>query len=295
MIDGPSARPPLGSAGLSAVLAGGAPEPPEHVLRAFAAPSAPAELLDGGQGHIWRRGNIVFKPVDDPVEASWLANVFEQLQVTALRLARPVRSSDGRWVVSGWSAQRFVSGSPAARHDDILEVSIGLHSALSEIPEPKFLRQRAGLYSWADRLAWGEIEDVDARIGSGHGSRLFAGLAAGRRPIDLPSQVVHGDLYGNVLFAGSAPPAVVDITPYWRPAGWAAGVVAVDAIAWGGAPVELMTEWKQRPGLPHKEWPELVRRALLFRLAVCLANPATLPSHLVTMLSTAERMEPFLS
>jgi len=250
--------------------------------------------MDGGQGRTWRCGNIVFKPVDDPVEASWLANVFEQLQVTGLRLARPVRSSDGRWVVSGWSAQRFVSGSSAARHDDILRISINLHEALSEVPEPKFLRQRAGLYPWADRVAWGEIDDVDAKTGSGHGSRLFAGLAAGRRPIDLQSQVVHGDLYGNVLFAGSAPPAVVDIPPYWRPAGWAAAVVAVDAVAWGGAPVELMAEWRQIPPLPHREWPELVRRALLFRLAVALANPVTPPSHLVTMLSTAERIEPFL-
>ncbi len=276
------------------MVAGGAVPPPDHVLRAFAAPSAPPEVLDGGQGRTWRCGNIVFKPVDDPVEASWLANVFEQLQVSGLRLARPVRSSDGRWVVSGWSAQRFVSGSPAPRHDDILRVSIALHEALSAVPEPKFVRQRAGLYPWADRLAWGEIDDVDARTGSGHGARLFAGLAAGRRPIELPSQVVHGDLYGNVLFAGSAPPAVVDITPYWRPAGWAAGVIAVDAIAFGGAPVELITEWGQWPQLPHSAWPHLVRRALLFRLAACLANPATPPSHLVTMLSTAERIEPFL-
>ncbi len=295
MIDGPSARTSLGPEGPAAEIPGGSSAPPDHVLRAFSAPSAPGELLEGGQGRTWRCGNIVFKPVDDPVEASWLANVFERLQVSGLRLARPVRSSDGRWVVSGWSAHRFVSGSPAARHDDILRVSIGLHEALSTVPEPKFLRQRPGLYSWADRLAWGEIEDADGRIGSGHGSRLFAGLAGGRGPVDLPSQVVHGDLYGNVLFAGSAPPAVVDITPYWRPAGWAAGVVAVDAIAWGGAPVELMAEWRQWPGLPHTQWPQLVRRALLFRLAVCLANPATPPSHLVTMLSTAERIEPFLS
>ena len=47
-----------------------------------------------------------------------------------------------------------------------------------------------------------------------------------------PNQIVHGDLHGNVLFAGDAAPAVVDLTPYWRPGGWAIGVLAVDAVAW---------------------------------------------------------------
>ena len=49
---------------------------------------------------------------------------------------------------------------------------------------------------------------------------------ADRRDVRTASQVVHGDLFGNVLFAGDAPPAVIDITPYWRPAGWAVGVIA---------------------------------------------------------------------
>ena len=101
--------------------------------------------------------------------------------------------------------------------------------------------------------------------------------------------MVHGDLFGNVLFAGSAPPAVVDITPYWRPPAWAAGVIAVDALAWGGAPIELLAEWDRWP-----HWPQLLRRALLFRLAVSLAHPLTPPSDLVTMLSTAERIAPYL-
>ena len=130
---------------------------------------------------------------------------------------------------------------------------------------------------------------IDGRIGSGHGARLFAALADGRRPIDVPSQVVHGDLFGNVLFAGSAPPAIVDITPYWRPPAWAAGVIVVDALAWGGAPIELLAEGDRWP-----QWRQLLRRALLFRLAVSLAHPLTPPSDLVTMLSTADRIAPYL-
>ena len=88
-----------------------------------APPHGRRSCSSGGQGRTWRCGNTVIKPVSDPAEASWLANTFEQLQVAGVRLARPVRSSDGRWVVAGWSAQRFVSGSPAPRHDEILQAA----------------------------------------------------------------------------------------------------------------------------------------------------------------------------
>jgi uncharacterized protein (TIGR02569 family) len=294
VIRGPAAFPPDGTdtapAGLALPFSGSLViPPPDHVLRAFGADHGPPELLAGGQGRTWRSGNVVIKPVSNPAEASWLANVFEGLHVDGLRLARPLRSSDGRWVVAGWSAHRFVSGRPAPRYSEILQASVALHESLSGVPEPRFLRERTDLHSWADRLAWGEIEDMDGRTGSGYGARQLAGLAAGRRPVDAPNQVVHGDLFGNVLFAGTAPPAIVDITPYWRPGGWASAVVAVDALAWGGAPIEILSEWKRSP-----DWPQFLRRALVFRLAVSLAHPLTPPNDLVTMLSTVERIEPFL-
>ncbi len=100
---------------------GGPVPPPEHVLRAFGAPATVPELLNSGARRAWRCENVVIKSVRDPVEASWLATTLESLHVAGVRLARPIRSSDGRWVVSGWSAQRFVAGSPAPRHDEILQ------------------------------------------------------------------------------------------------------------------------------------------------------------------------------
>lgn len=258
-------------------------------MTAFSATAAELEPMSGGRGRTWRAGNTVIRPVDDPAEASWLASVFEQRPVPGVRIARPTRSTDGRWVVSGWTAHRFVSGRAEPRFDEQRQAGQALHRAIADVPEPRFLRERDDLYSWADRLAWGEVLDPEGRLGLGHGATVYRQLAASRRPVTAPSQIVHGDLHGNVLFAGNAAPAVIDVTPYWRPVGWAIGVLAVDAVAWGGAPIEILGEWSDGP-----DWSQLVRRAVLFRLAVSLAHPRTPPNDVVAMLSTAERFDRFL-
>ncbi len=113
------------------------------------------------------------------------------------------------------------------------------------------------------------------------GARLAPGSADGQRSIDLlqalailrkptrsPNQLVHGDLYGTVLFAGAAAPGITDITPYWRPTSWAAGVAVVDALSWGDADDGLVERWDALP-----EWPQMLLRALMFRLAVHALHP----------------------
>jgi len=274
---------------LDAVLPAASGRPPEHVLTAFSATVAELEPMPGGRGRVWRAGSAVIRSVDDPAEASWLATVFEQRPVPGVRIARPIRSTDGRWVVSGWTAHRFVSGVVEPRFDEARQAGLSLHRAIVDVSEPRFLRERSDLHSWADRLAWGEVLDTEGRLGHGHGATVYRELAALRRPVTAANQIVHGDLHGNVLFAGDAAPAVIDLTPYWRPAGWAIGVLAVDAVAWADAPIELIGEWSDGP-----DWPQLVRRAALFRLAVSLAHPRTPPNDLVAMLSTAERVDRYL-
>jgi uncharacterized protein (TIGR02569 family) len=259
------------------------------VLAAFGLAESTGERLAGGEGRTWRFGDVVCKPADNAVEAAWVAGTFDTLRVSGIRVARPVRSSDGRWVVGGWSAQRFVSGRQAPRYDDIIDASLSLHEALAGVAEPRFLRDRTDVYSWADRLAWGEIVDEHQRLGDGHGARLFAELAVGRKPVEAVNQIVHGDMFGNVLFAGSAPPAVIDFSPYFRPAAYSAAIIAVDAIAWGGAQTDLLGRWEQLDA-----WPQMLRRALLFRLAVSLSHPRTTPESLVEMLTAAAIVGPSL-
>ena len=170
---------------------------------------------------------------------------------TDLRIGRPLRSTDGRYVVGGWSATKFLAGRAEARHDEVVAVAQRLHQATAELPKPRFLDARTDVFAVADRKAWGE-EDVplDADLGG----RLFDLLTDARKPLNLKPQVVHGDLFGNVLFAGNAPPAVIDFTAYWRPAEWAAAVVVVDAVAWGGADSGLFERWSHQP-----EWPQMLR------------------------------------
>lgn len=256
--------------------------PGGHVLAAFGLAGSSVSVMESGR-HVFRCGNAVLKRAEDPVAAAWIAGIFEHLEVPGVRIARPIRSLDGRWVVAGYFANRHVAGRVDSRYDEIISVADRLGAAFAGIPEPRFLRARTDLWAWAERAAWGEAEAELDRLGHGHGARLFAELAAQRRPVQLLPQIIHGDLFGNVLFAGSAEPAVVDMTPYYRPADWAVAIVVVDAVTWGGADIELVDEHAQRPG-----WVELVRRATLFRLAASLLHPRATPESLVEMLAGAD-------
>jgi uncharacterized protein (TIGR02569 family) len=193
-------------------------------------------------------------------------------------LARPVRSTDGRYVVSGWRADTFVAGAPEPRHDEVVSAAVRLHEATAKLERPRFLSQpptapwsEVDVFIAADRAAWEErpLQSVPsaARMPAPpDGQRsitLINQLAGLRKPTRSPSQLVHGDLYGTVLFAGSAAPGITDITPYWRPASWAAGVVVVDALSWGEADDALIERWSSLP-----EWPQMLLRALIFRLAI---------------------------
>ncbi|HEU0087511.1 MAG TPA: TIGR02569 family protein [Pseudonocardiaceae bacterium] len=249
------------------------PEPPEHVRAAFGVWEETPELLP--HGPVWRCGDVVLRPVEAAAQAAWVAQTLDALHAEGLRLARPLRSSDGRWVVGGWSATRYLEGRCEPRHDEVIAVSLRLHAATAGLPRPRFLDDRDDLWAVADAVAWGERDAMGLPGGGGELFAELADLAAARRPVALRPQVVHGDLFGNVLFAGSAPPAVIDLVPYWRPPEWAAAVVAVDALAWGGADPGLVQRWASLPG-----WPQVLLRALLFRVAAHAAHP----------LSTAESL-----
>lgn len=232
--------------------------PPPVVLHAFGATEEPTPF-SFGRGHTWAAGGVVLKPVDDVEEASWIADLASRVEQRGFRLARPVSAADGRWVVDGWSAWTRLAGEHStARWAEMLDAAAAFHSAVAVETKLEFIERRADRWRIADRIAWGELP-----VGDLGQVRHVERLLRAWRPIDLPSQLIHGDLVGNVLFAEDLPPAIIDLSLYWRPPGYSAALVVGDAIAWEGASrsvLDLICRFE--------EWPQLLLRAVVFRVVV---------------------------
>lgn len=107
----------------------------------------------------------------------------------------------------------------------------------------------------ADRMAWGELMIQTKHV-------LLPMVAAVTRhlqPTRQPSQLVHGDLAGNVLHAPV--PAVIDPTLYWRPVGYAEAIVAIDCYQWEGVDESVL-----EAVAGHAEGIQMLLRAFLFRM-----------------------------
>jgi hypothetical protein len=144
-----------------------------------------------------------------------------------------------------------------------------LHELLADAPRPAYLDARDDAWAVGDRVAWGDqpllIEHEPFRAAA-------QALAAHLEPCAERSQLVHGDLTGNVLLFEGLPPAVIDMTFYWRPPSWALAVVAADALAWHGAGPEIAGL------LPGPRPVAMVARATLYRLVTSDRHAAGLGS-----------------
>ena len=181
------------------------------------------------------------------------------LRPAKVRLAPPVRSGVGRLIVDGWTAAPFLEGGhEPGRWTEIVEIGRRLNCALAGVARPDFLDRRSSPWGVADRMTWDE-----APVGGLMDFAPIARLAAMRRPIDAASQVIHGDLCGNVLFSDGERPAVIDFSPYWRPAAYSVALVVGDAIVSEGAPADLVSVLDGGP-----DRGQLLVRALLFRALV---------------------------
>jgi uncharacterized protein (TIGR02569 family) len=229
-------------------------EPPAHVVAAFGGTGVPTPLA-GGRGTSWRAGDIVLKPADaSDEELAWLMSELPQASV---RVALPRAARDGRSSVDGWMAVPYLVGEHGqGAWLDIVAAGDALHATLRRIARPALLDGRTSRWAISDRAAWDEIPSVPPRP-----TPLLDRLRQLTRPVNLPSQLVHGDLTGNVLFAAGLPPAVIDLSLYWRPADYAAAVVAVDALLWGGAHTAEL-----EPLFARADFGQLLVRALRFRL-----------------------------
>lgn len=228
--------------------------PPAAVLAAFGVTAEP-ERLRGGMETSWRCGDLVVKPLDLSVEEiRWWGALFEQLECDGFRVSRLHGVSDG------WCAWEYLPGEHRERAwAEIIAVGDRFHAAIATVPRPSFLDRRTNRWAIGERVAWGELP-VDKFAHVKHLPRLAAAL----RPVDeTASQLVHGDLTGNVLFADDLAPAVIDFSPYWRPTGFASAVVVGDALLWEGADADLLKKVDHVDDLP-----QLLLRALIYRAVV---------------------------
>src|SRR3982074_3217826 len=115
--------------------------PPDHVQATFGLAGVRPTPLGAGWEGGFRCGEVVLSMVAENARAAWSARVRETLFVDGVRLARPVRSTDGRYVVSGWVADTFVAGQPEPRHDEVVSAAVRLHEATGKLERPRFLTQ----------------------------------------------------------------------------------------------------------------------------------------------------------
>ena len=233
--------------------------PSEDIIKAFRAQGQP-ELLEGGQGTTYRVGDIALQPGEFvSEEAEWIAQVYETIIQEGFRVPKPVRAVDGKIVYDGWSAWEYVNaGHARGRWAEIFATFDAFHKALQDIKRPQFLDTIRNRWINADRKVWGDTPmEYHDRL-----SASVEKLLSVKKPIDLPSQVIHGDFGGNVLFAkDDGAPYVIDFSPYFRPVGFAKAVIVVDAMVWEGADENILRYLSDEP-----EYDQLLVRAVLRRI-----------------------------
>ncbi|PTM86761.1 uncharacterized protein (TIGR02569 family) [Dietzia psychralcaliphila] len=286
---------------------------PDHVRGAFGVVAGAAIPVVAGSGTGWLVAApgtpVVFRPVVDTALANWSARVREELDVTGLRVALPVRSTDGRHVVSGWRADRVVSGRPEARADETIAWSARINAALAGVDRPRLARRPAtrpwtetDLFAIAEAAAWDGDPELDLGPGMEDRGTPFAthraaallgatGLIRLRRPVApaAGAGVVHGDLARGLLFDSSDEPALTDVVPYARPASWSAAVVAVDHLSWGTVDSGVLARWRHLD-----DWPQMVLRAAVFRLAVHALHPGSRPAAMDGLQAMARTVEEYV-
>ncbi|OAA54686.1 Aminoglycoside phosphotransferase [Cordyceps fumosorosea ARSEF 2679] len=255
---------------------------PKRVLDVFGINrEAPLKALPGGSLVCYLAGaDVVFRPSEDDAESEQIAQIITKLRGimpagAGYRVSRPipVASCPTQFVCDGWTAWSFLSGQgrDTTVWSESLDACRAFHRDIVRIglDKPEFLDRRLNRFRQADRVAWGETalemlpkvtdQNVLSRI-----RRPLARLAELKRPFESPlsEQLVHGDIGGNILFeSGGQPPGIIDMTFYWRPAGYAAAIMVADGLLWEKEGEKLVRMYGT-----DADSTQLLVRALLFRI-----------------------------
>lgn len=232
--------------------------PNQNVLKAFGVSGEPI-LLPGGGGTCYLVGEVVFKPTKDVVEDSWIAEMNNNLVSNKFRVPESIRVKDGGWAFEGWVASKFLQGEHRpGNYAEVMEVSKVFHKALVGTPKPDWLNKNTNVFRMADRMAWGEIPIPDFDIANKPLKKVLNLLRENR----LPNQLIHGDWgIDQILFHNTLPPAVLDMTPYFRPADYPIADMLVSSMVENDGVDKSILDL----GKNINDFDQLILRALLFR------------------------------
>ncbi|EJT49127.1 hypothetical protein A1Q1_01776 [Trichosporon asahii var. asahii CBS 2479] len=270
-------------------------EPTSDVLNAFGL-TGPLRLMEGGREPVYATSDdsAVLKRAKEDCQR-FVGEVLDPLPQNGFRLARALRPKAGGWTCDGWGANELLPGKPREKlsTEDVVRVLKAgqvLHAATEGVKR-ELVPVEDHAWARADAAVWGEGE---VAVPEPWKALVNALVDFTRDEPDLgPSQLIHGDLSGNVLFApvsdsspsssGSGPrsaakhsgktpgwskqqqpdPGIIDFSPYFRPAAYALGIVIADALLWHGHGSELRGT-VQRAGISVPVG--AIARGLLFRI-----------------------------
>ncbi|MDD2656143.1 MAG: hypothetical protein PHQ18_01065 [Patescibacteria group bacterium] len=231
--------------------------PTQNILQAFDISGKP-DLLDGGQGTCFRVDNIVLKPTDNPIETTWLAEINNNLQSSEFRVPKYKKANNDSFVFEDWTASEFLEGEHKKdNYIKAIELSKIFHNELKDIKKPDWFDKKTDVFAIADKIAWGELPLPNFEPAKKQLENIFELL----KENNLPNQLVHGDWGpGQILFSDTLPPAILDITPYFRPANYPIADMLISALANDNKDISIINLGKN-----IKEFDQLLLRALVFR------------------------------
>ncbi len=251
---------------------------PNHVRDSFhVPPQAQPQQLGAAWDYGWLLDTVVLIQVSQPDRAAWSSRLRENLQVPGVRIVRPVRSTDGRFINAGWRASHYVAGNLAARVDETVAAALRLDTALAEVPIPDIFNQgvdQQDVFAVADKAAWRDEHDTVVLDPSIPAHEMVATIVPKVRDLLRPfvekraMQVTHADMLATTIYAGTQPPTVTDIVGVAHPHGYTAAQTIVDALIMNATDARIIDRFSQIPELP-----QLLLRALLYRLYVHALHP----------------------
>ncbi|WIM72933.1 hypothetical protein QP028_03860 [Corynebacterium suedekumii] len=221
---------------------------PAHVIDAFqeeGIPEPAGHAWDNG----WRVGSVAYSR-SGGVATGWSAKLRTTLQVDGVRIARPVRSTDGRFVVAGWKASQWIQGDLARRVDETVGVALRLADALAGQPTPPEPEGEDPLRPRRPARLGGDRTGVP-----GH-RRPCPGRSRG--PAGLHRLPRHAGPGGDGPRPSAAP----------RPHGYTAALVIVDGLIAGAVDDAIVDRFRHLPDID-----QLLLRAVAYRRHVNDLHP----------------------